>query len=66
MNKPLSIAFLAVGILLIIFGVNATNAFSSGVSRFFTGAPTDKAIWMLIGGIVATVAGLFGLLRSAK
>ena len=66
MNKPLSIAFLAVGILLIIFGVNATNAFSSDVSRFFTGAPTDKAIWMLIGGIVAAVAGLFGLLRSAK
>ena len=66
MNKPLSIAFLAVGILLIIFGVNATNAFSSDVSRFFTGAPTDKAIWMLIGGIVAAVVGLFGLLRPAK
>ncbi len=66
MNKPLSIAFLAVGILLIIFGVNATNAFSSDVSRFFTGAPTNKAIWMLIGGIVAAVVGLFGLLRSGK
>ena len=66
MNKSLSIAFLAVGILLIIFGVNATNAFSSDVSRFFTGAPTDKAIWMLIGGIVAAVVGLFGLLRPAK
>ena len=66
MNKLLSVAFLAVGILLIIFGVNATNAFSSDVSRFFTGAPTDKAIWMLIGGIVAAVVGLFGLLRSTK
>ena len=66
MNKSLSIAFLAVGILLIIFGVNATNAFSSDVSRFFTGAPTNKAIWMLIGGIVAAVVGLFGLLRPAK
>jgi Protein of unknown function (DUF3185) len=66
MNKPLSIAFLAVGTLLIIFGVNATNAFSSDVSRFFTGAPTDKAIWMLIGGIVAAIVGLFGLLRPAK
>ena len=66
MNKLLSVAFLAVGILLIIFGVSATNAFSSDVSRFFTGAPTDKAVWMLIGGIVAAVVGLFGLLRSAK
>ena len=66
MNKLLSVAFLAVGILLIIFGVSATNAFSSDVSRFFTGAPTDKAIWMLIGGIVAAIVGLFGLLRPAK
>ena len=66
MNKPLSIAFLVAGIVLIIFGVNATNAFTSDVSRFFTGSPTNKAIWMLIGGIVAAILGLFGLLRPAK
>jgi uncharacterized membrane protein HdeD (DUF308 family) len=66
MNKPLSIAFLVAGIVLIIFGVNATNAFSSDVSRFFTGSPTNKAIWMLLGGIVAAIVGLFGLLRPTK
>jgi hypothetical protein len=66
MNKPLSIAFLAVGILLIIFGVNATNAFSSEVSRAVTGSPTNKAIWMLVGGIVAAILGLFGLMRSGR
>jgi uncharacterized membrane protein YidH (DUF202 family) len=66
MNKPLSIAFLVAGIVLIVFGVNATHAFASEVSRFFTGSPTNKAIWLLIGGIVATILGLFGLMRPTK
>jgi hypothetical protein len=66
MNKAVSIALLAGGIVLIVIGVNATKSFSSDVSRFFTGSPTDKAIWMLIGGIVAAVIGLFGTMRGAK
>jgi hypothetical protein len=66
MNKIVSLALLAGGIVLIIVGVNATNSFSSDVSRFFTGSPTDKAIWMLMGGIVAAVVGLATLFRSPK
>jgi hypothetical protein len=31
---------------------------------FFTGSPTDKAIWMLVVGIVAIIIGLAGLLRG--
>ena len=49
-----------------IMGVQATNSFSSDLSRFFTGSPTDKAIWMLIGGIIAGVIGLLGLTRGPK
>ena len=64
MNNALTLGLLAVGILLIILGVNASNSFSSDVSRFFTGSPTDKTVWLLIGGIVAVVAGLVGLARS--
>jgi len=66
MNKPLSLALLAGGIVLIIFGVNASNSFGSDVSRLFTGSPTDKAIWMLVGGAVAAVVGLVGLMRGSK
>jgi hypothetical protein len=61
MNKAIAIALLVGGMVLIVFGINATDSFGSDVSRFFTGAPTDKAIWMLIGGIVAAVVGLFSL-----
>ena len=66
MNKIVSIALLVGGVVLMIFGINATNSFSSDVSRFFTGSPTDKAVWMLLGGTVATVVGLVGTLRSWK
>ena len=66
MNKAISIALLAGGIVLIVVGVNATKSFSSDVSRFFTGSPTDKAVWMLIGGIVAAAIGLFGVARGGK
>jgi uncharacterized membrane protein YidH (DUF202 family) len=66
MNRIVSIALLAGGVVLMIFGINATNSFGSDVSRFFTGSPTDKAVWMLIGGTVATVVGLVGTLRNWK
>jgi hypothetical protein len=66
MNKTISIALLVGGIGLMIFGVNATNSFSSDVSRFFTGSPTNKAVWMLLGGIAATAVGLMLTLRSGK
>ncbi len=61
MNKLISAAILAGGIVLVVFGVAATESFRADVSRFFTGSPTDKAIWMLIGGIVAVIVGLGGL-----
>ena len=66
MNKIVSLALLAGGVVLIIVGVNATNSFSSDVSRFFTGSPTNKAVWMLIGGSVAAILGLAGTLRNWK
>jgi Protein of unknown function (DUF3185) len=66
MNKIISLALLLGGIALMIYGINATNSFSSDVSRFFTGSPTDKAIWMLIGGIVAAGVGLTGTVRGSK
>ncbi|HVR36000.1 MAG TPA: DUF3185 family protein [Methylomirabilota bacterium] len=66
MNRIISLALLVGGIVLIIFGISAMNSFSSDVSRFFTGSPTDKAVWMLIGGIVAAIAGLTLTLRGSK
>ncbi len=61
-----SIAIFIGGIALIVFGVSASNSLSSDVSRFFTGSPTDKAIWLLVGGAAASVAGAVGLILGLK
>lgn len=66
MNKIVSLALLVGGVILLIIGINATNSLSSDVSRFFTGSPTDKAVWMLIGGAVAIGVGLFGFFRGSR
>ena len=66
MNKAISLALLAGGVLLVIFGISASKSLGSDISRFFTGSPTDKAIWMLIGGVVLSIVGLAGLLRGSK
>ena len=66
MNKGIAIALLVGGIVLAIFGISAADSFSSDFSRFFTGHPTDKAMWMLVGGAVAVVLGTVGLVRRGK
>ena len=66
MNKIISLALLVGGIVLIVYGVNASDSVSSDVSRFFTGNPTDKTIWFLIGGVVAAALGFGGLARGSK
>lgn len=66
MNKGMSVALLVVGILLTSWGVSAMKSFSSDVSEFFTGSPTNKAVWLLVGGIVAAIIGLFGLISGSR
>jgi hypothetical protein len=64
MNKNMAVALLVGGVVLLVFGVSAYHSASSDVSRFFTGAPTDKALWLLIGGAVVGIAGFSGLVRE--
>ncbi len=66
MNKFISLALLVGGVILIVYGVDASNSHASGISRFFTGDPTDKTMWLLIGGAAAIVVGAVGLLRGSR
>ena len=66
MNRAISVALLVAGVILIIFGINASLSFGSDVSRFFTGSPTDKTIWLFVGGAAALVAGLVMLFQRSK
>lgn len=64
MKKAISLGLLVAGILLLYFGYNEYNSLQSEVNQFFGGSGSDKAIWMLVGGAAATIAGVAGLLRS--
>ena len=66
MNRAIGIGLLALGIMLIIFGINSSNSVGSDFSRFFTGSPTNKSIWLLIGGVGSLVAGGVMSLRPAR
>jgi hypothetical protein len=65
LNKSVFFGLLVLGVVLLVLGVIESDSVSSSFSRLFTGEPTDKAIWLLIGGGLAAAAGLGGLtLRS--
>src|SRR5579859_4119662 len=57
MNRTLGIALLVFGIVLIVFGMNASDSVESDFSRFFTGTPISKALWLLVSGIVSVIVG---------
>jgi LPXTG-motif cell wall-anchored protein len=61
MSKIPSIAFLAAGIVLLVYGLDASNSFSSSMERTVSGTPTDGSIWLIVLGIVGILSGAFGL-----
>ncbi len=66
MSRIPSIAFLVVGVILLVFGLNAADSVSSSVSNAVTGAPTDKSIWLIALGAIGILAGGAGLVFSRK
>jgi divalent metal cation (Fe/Co/Zn/Cd) transporter len=62
MAKISSIALLIAGIVLLVYGFNASGSLSSSVSRAVNGAPSDKTIWLIGLGILGVVSGGFGVL----
>jgi len=56
-QRILGIVLVIAGVVLLVMGIQAADSISSSFSKFFTGSPTDRAVWMTIGGIVCIVAG---------
>jgi hypothetical protein len=66
MNKSLSLALLVAGVILLLYGVSAAESLGSSFSRFFNGHPTERTMWLLIGGAILTIVGAAGLLRGSR
>lgn len=64
MKKAISAGLFIAGLLLLYFGYQEYQSIGSEVEEFFTGSPSSRAMWMLIGGALASVVGLVGLLRK--
>ncbi|MGA7964539.1 MAG: DUF3185 family protein [Gammaproteobacteria bacterium] len=65
-RKVIGLALLVAGIVLLVFAYQASHSAASDVSRFVTGNPTDRAMWLMIGGIVCVVVGLGATLLPLK
>lgn len=66
MKKSISLALCAGGFMLIVYGVSASDSCGADLFRFFTDAPADRAMWLLIGGVAAELIGASGLLGGSK
>lgn len=64
MQKMISAALLVGGLLLLYFGYQEAQSLGSEMNELVSGSPDDRSMWMMIGGAVAAVAGLVGLVRG--
>ena len=64
MKKVVWLILLVAGIAMIVLGVQAMNSLESDVNRFFRGTPTDRAVWLLVGGIICAIAGGYGVWKG--
>jgi hypothetical protein len=66
MNNIVGLAMFGLGVVLLIFGFNESHSASSDVSRFFTGNPTDRSMWLIVGGTGAVIVGLIVSIRGGR
>jgi hypothetical protein len=65
MKRIIGIALLVGGVIALVYGFKAKDSVESKLTETFTGAPSDNAKWLLIGGAVASVAGV-GMILMKK
>jgi di/tricarboxylate transporter len=63
-ERIIGISLLIVGVAMLLAGVNASESISSEFSKLFQGAPSNKAIWLMAGGVLVAAIGLVKSLRG--
>jgi uncharacterized membrane protein HdeD (DUF308 family) len=62
-NQILGLALLVVGIIVLFFGYQSSQALDDQLFEAFTGRFTDSTTWLFIAGGVSTVVGLVLLIK---
>lgn len=57
MNRVLGLVLLAVGLVLLVFGINSTQKVPEQAIEKISGKFTDNTMFYIIGGIACVVAG---------
>ncbi|HEY1763311.1 MAG TPA: DUF3185 family protein [Opitutaceae bacterium] len=66
MSRLFSVVLLVAGIVLLVYGLDASNSVSSSVSQAVSGTPSNKSIWLIVIGVIGILSGGCGLfLRRA-
>ncbi len=66
MTMPVALVLIIAGVLLLIFGLGSADSIQNAFSRLFTGHLTDRTMWLIVGGSICLVAGVFGCYRSRR
>ncbi|MBJ7449712.1 MAG: DUF3185 family protein [Parachlamydiales bacterium] len=56
-GRILALVLLIVGVILLVFGINASQSVTENVMESATGRFTDKTMWYIIGGVVMIIFG---------
>lgn len=64
MYLGIMLALITLGVILLLWGIQAANSVASSFSELFTGKPTDEAAILIIGGVLLLIVGTVGLLRG--
>lgn len=62
MSKPVALGIAVVGVILLVWGLQAKDSAASVVSEVVQGSPSDKSIFLIVGGALLTVVGGAALL----
>jgi len=65
-NKLIGVVLLAVGIVLLVMGYNASQSVGSQFKEVFSGSMSDKAMLFYLGGAVVTAVGAYLAFLSRK
>ena len=63
-KKMLAMVLLAIGVVLLLVGFNASNAPVEEVSEALTGRFSDETMFYLIGGGISALLGVIMLVRK--
>jgi hypothetical protein len=65
-SKASGLIFLVAGVALLIWGISGAESVGSSISKIFSGTPTDKSMWLIIGGAVSALLGSVMLASSGS